>query len=156
MMMEEVRALISEGHTVSFTVKGNSMNPFMVHLRDTITLGPWKKEDIRPGVVALVRDSRGNHLIHRIISCSTIAGSSGENKIHEVTLLGDGNICQTETASIDNVIGIMYSIERKGRTWKPEDFGWRAYSWLWKVITPLRRWPLGLWRRMHRSLLYRP
>ena len=72
MMMEEVRTLISEGHTVSFTVKGNSMNPFMVHLRDKITLGPWKEADLKEGVVALVRDTRGNHLIHR--SCCIFVG----------------------------------------------------------------------------------
>ena len=46
-MMEEIRTLISEGKTVSLTVKGNSMNPFIVHLRDQIILGPWKDEDIK-------------------------------------------------------------------------------------------------------------
>ena len=145
-MMEEIRTLISEGKTVSLTVKGNSMNPFMVHLRDQITLGPWKDEDLRKGTVALVKDNRGNYLIHRIIRRDT----------NTVTLLGDGNIGQTETATLDNVIGIMYSIERKGRTWKPDDRLWRLYSWFWSCITPLRRWPLGLWRRLNRKKLYRP
>ncbi len=154
LMMEEVRQLISEGHTVSFTVKGNSMNPFMVHLRDKITLGPWKDEDLKPGIVALVRDTNGNHLIHRIISRHTIDSKEGTKEA--VTLLGDGNIAQTETATLDNVIGIMYSLERKGKEWKPSDFGWRAYSRLWSILTPLRRYPLGLWRRLHRNSLYRP
>ena len=66
-MMEEIRGLISEGRTVSLTVKGNSMNPFLVSMRDQMTLGPWKDEDIRKGCVALVKDTRGNHIIHRII-----------------------------------------------------------------------------------------
>ncbi len=153
-MMEEVRQLISEGHTVTFTVKGNSMNPFMVHLRDRITLGPWKDKDIRPGTVALIKDTRGNHVIHRIISKDSIYRQDGITET--VTLLGDGNIGQTETATLDNVIGIMYSIERKGHIWKSSDWGWRIYSRLWILLTPLRRWPLGLWRRFHRSLLYRP
>lgn len=152
--MEEVRKLISEGHTATFTVKGNSMNPFMVHLRDVITIGPWKDEDIRPGTVALVRDTRGNHVIHRIISRTHVTTSEGPEEV--VILLGDGNIGQTETATLDNVIGIMYSLERKGRIWKPDDTLWRIYSHAWKVLTPLRRWPLGLWRRLHRSQLYRP
>ena len=55
-MMEEIRKMISEGKTVTITLKGNSMNPFIVHLRDQMTLGPWKDEDIRKGTVALVRD----------------------------------------------------------------------------------------------------
>ena len=116
--MEEIRTLISEGKTVSLTVKGNSMNPFMVHLRDQMTLGPWKEEDLRKGTVALVLDTHGNHLIHRIIRVD-------ENT---VTLLGDGNVCQTETATKDNVIGIMYSIDRKGRTYTPQSLAWRIYS----------------------------
>lgn len=143
-MMEEIRTLISEGKTVSLTVKGNSMNPFMVHLRDQITLGPWKDEQIKKGTVALVKDIRGNYLIHRIIQRDT----------DTVTLLGDGNIGMTETARLDNIIGIMYSITRKGRTWRVDGILWRTYSWIWKVLTPLRRYPLGLWRKLNRKKVF--
>ena len=137
-MMEEIRVLISEGKTVSLTVKGNSMNPFLVNLRDRITLGPWKDEDIRKGCVALVRDIRGNYLVHRIIK------REGDT----VTLLGDGNLNMFETATSDNIIGIMYSATRKGREWTRESLIWRFYSWSWMLLTPVRRWPLGLWRRL--------
>lgn len=137
-MMEEIRKLISEGKTVTITVKGNSMNPFMVHLRDQMTLGPWKDEDLRKGTVALVRDIHGNHLIHRII----------RRYPDRVVLLGDGNIAQTETATLDNVIGIMYSITRKGRTYTRRSLIWRTYSLLWSLLTPVRRYPLGLWRKI--------
>ena len=115
-MMEEIRKLISEGRTVTITVKGNSMNPFMVHLRDQMTLGPWKKEDIRRGTVALVKDRTGNHLIHRIMQVRPE--------------------------------GVMYSITRKGRTYTPKSLIWRTYSAVWMALTPLRRWPLGLWRKI--------
>ncbi len=137
-MMEGIRELISEGRTVSLTVKGNSMNPFLVNLRDQITLGPWKDEDIKKGCVALVRDIRGNYLVHRII----------KRDEKTVTLLGDGNINLTETATFDNIIGIMYSATRKGRAWSVRSRVWRFYSWLWMLLTPVRRWPLGLWRRL--------
>jgi len=138
MMMEEIRGLISEGRTVSLTVKGNSMYPFLVSMRDQMTLGPWKDEDIRKGCVALVKDTRGNHIIHRII----------KREGGKVILLGDGNIAQTETATMDNIIGIMYSMDRKGKTWTSEDRLWKLYSWIWMKLTPVRRWPLGLWRRL--------
>ena len=137
-MMEEIRVLISEGKTVTITVKGNSMNPFMVHLRDQMTLGPWKEEDIKKGTVALVRDIHGNHLIHRIIKVYP----------NHVVLLGDGNLIQTETATKDNIIGIMYAITRKGRTYTHKSLTWRAYSALWDLLTPVRRWPLYFWRRL--------
>ena len=135
-MMEEIRTLISKGHTVSLTVKGNSMNPFIVHLRDQMTLGPWKDEDIRKGCVALVKDIRGNYLIHRII----------KRDEKTVTLIGDGNVGLYETAKTDDIIGIMYSITRKGKVWSTDSKVWKLYSWIWMFILPLRRWPLGLWR----------
>ena len=137
-MMEEIRDLISEGRTVSLTVKGNSMNPFLVNMRDQMTLGPWKDEEIRKGCVALVRDNRGCYLIHRII----------RREENTVILLGDGNLNFTETATFDNIIGIMYSITRKGRTYSASSPIWRAYSWLWMLLTPVRRWLLAIWRRL--------
>ena len=143
-LMEEIRQMISEGKTVTITVKGNSMNPFIVHMRDQITLGPWKDEDIRKGTVALVRDIYGNHLIHRII----------KREDGKAPLLGDGNIGITETATLDNVIGIMYAITRKGRTYTPKSLKWRLYSALWTMLTPVRRYPLAIWRRLHPQLVY--
>ena len=138
LMMEEIRKLISEGRTVSLTVKGNSMNPFLVSLRDQMTLGPWKDEDIRKGCVALVKDIRGNYLIHRIIARDG----------NTVTLIGDGNVGLYEKAATDEIIGIMYSMTRKGKVWKADDRMWKLYSWFWMLILPVRRWPLGLWRRI--------
>ena len=137
-MMEEIRQMISEGKTVTITLKGNSMNPFIVHVRDHMTLGPWKDEDIHKGTVALVKDIRGNYLIHRII----------KREGNKVTLLGDGNVEQTEIATLDNIIGVMHSLTRKGRTYTPKSLTWRLYSVVWMFLTPVRRYPLGLWRRL--------
>ena len=137
-MMEEIRTFVSEGKTVTLTVKGNSMNPFIVHLRDRMTIGPWKDENIRKGTVALVKDTRGNYVIHRII----------KREKDTVVLLGDGNVGFTETATLDNIIGIMHNIDRKGRIWTPQSTLWRLYSWFWMTLTPLRRYPLALWRKL--------
>ena len=143
-MMEQIRTLIAEGKSVTLTVKGNSMNPFMVHLRDQITLGPWKDEDIKPGTVALVKDIRGNYLIHRII----------RRGAESITLLGDGNLGMTEIAKFENIIGIMHSITRKGRTVSKDSTKWKVYSWFWKVFTPIRRLPLGIWRKLNRKKVF--
>lgn len=146
LMSEEIRVLISEGHSVSITVRGNSMNPLIVDRRDKMTLGPWKDTDLHRGCVAFVRDSRGEYLIHRIIR--------REGDI--LTLLGDGNINMTETADVKDVIGIMHSIERKGRTITSDSLLWKAYSWIWMTLEPVRRWPLGLWRKLNPGKVSRP
>lgn len=143
-IMEEIRELISKGKTVTIRAKGNSMNPFIEHLRDSITLGPWKDEDIRKGCVALVKDTKGNYLIHRII----------RRDKETVTLTGDGNVGLYETAEMGNIIGIMYSVTRKGKVWSTDSKVWKLYSWFWMFLLPLRRWPLGLWRRLFRESAY--
>ena len=140
-IMEEISRLISEGKTVSITAKGYSMNPFIMHMRDQITLGPWKDEQIRSGAVVLAKDLKGRFIVHRIIR------TYGDT----ITLMGDGNIGLTETAMRQDVIGLMYSVTKKGRTYSVESLRWRLYSWFWKILTPVRRYPLALWRRTHRQ-----
>ena len=137
-MMEEIRSMVSEGMSVTITVKGNSMNPFIVDRRDQITLGPFEESELRRGCVALVRDVRGEYLVHRII------GREGDM----VILLGDGNLRVTEKAHVSEVIAVVRSIGRKGRSILTESFVWRAYSWVWMALQPVRRWPLGLWRKL--------
>jgi hypothetical protein len=138
-MMSEIAQLISEGHSVTITAKGYSMNPFIVHLKDEVTLGAWEDEMIKKGAVVLVKDSRGSFVLHRIIR------RDGDH----ITLMGDGNLNITENAHIKDMIGIMKSVTKKGRTYQTEGLTWRLYSWLWMALTPLRRWPLGLWRRLY-------
>jgi hypothetical protein len=138
-MMTEIAKLISEGRTVTITAKGYSMNPFIVHMEDQITLGPWKDEDIRRGAVTLVKDVRGNYLIHRII----------KRKGNRILLMGDGNLGIRENAFTENIIGLMTSVTKKGRSYPVTGPVWRLYSFIWTLLRHVRRYPLALWRRMH-------
>jgi hypothetical protein len=138
-MFEEISKLIAEGKTVTLLTKGYSMNPFLFHMRDQITLGPWTDSDIRRGTVAFVRDLRDNILIHRIIK--------REDNI--ITLEGDGNIGQTEKATLDGIAGIMHSVTRKNRIYTSKSLVWRTYSWIWMALRPLRLYPLVLWRKLN-------
>lgn len=65
-LLPEVARLISEGHTVALTVRGNSMNPFLVDRRDRIVLGPFTDNDLQLNTVVLARDMNG-----RIISTAS-------------------------------------------------------------------------------------
>mgnify|MGYP002519636190 CR=1 FL=1 len=138
-MMSEISRLISEGRTISITAKGYSMNPFIMHMRDQITLGPWTDEQITAGSVVLVKDSRGSFVIHRII----------KREGTKITVMGDGNLGLKETADVKEIIGLMYSVTKKRRTYSVKSLRWRLYSWFWKMLTPVRRYPLALWRRTH-------
>ena len=137
--IEEVRKLISEGRYVTITAKGYSMNPFIVHVRDQIILGPWNDADIKEGAVVLIQDEHGNCFMHRI---THRAGT-------RLTLMGDGNIERKEWAYVNDIVGLMIAVIKKGRPIPVTSLRWRLYSWFWHMLTPLRRYPLGLWRRLH-------
>ena len=98
-----------------------------------------KEEEIRKGAVVLAKDLKGNYIIHRVIR--------REGDI--VTLMGDGNIGLTEQAEVKDIIARMYSVKRKGRTYGTDGLIWRLYSWFWMLITPVKRYPLALWRRLN-------
>ena len=138
-IFEEVSKIVAKGGMVTITAVGYSMNPGIVHKRDQITLGPWTDNDIRPGTVALVRDIRGNVVLHRII----------KRKDNLILLEGDGNIGQKEKATLDGIAGIMHSITRKNRIITSKNLLWRIYSWTWVALRPLRLYPLVLWRKLN-------
>lgn len=138
-MMQEISRLISEGKTISISAKGYSMNPFIVHMKDQITLGSWTDDQIKKGAVVLVKDVRGCYIIHRII----------KREGNVLTLMGDGNIGIIETAYVEDIIALMHAVIKKGRTYSVNSLSWRLYSWFWKLLTPVRRYPLAVWRRLH-------
>ena len=136
-LLPEVARLISEGHTVTLTVRGNSMNPFLVDRRDRIILGPFTDDDLQPGVAVLARDTNGHIIFHRII----------HRNDQELTLLGDGNIRITEQTNIANVMGVMIAAIRKEKEYPCNDRVWQRYSFWWMKLTPVRRWLLAIFRR---------
>lgn len=138
-MMEEIRALISEGRTVSITAKGYSMNPFIRHLEDQITIGPYEDSQLKKGAAVLALTTTGNYVLHRII----------KRRDGLLTLNGDGNVGIIEEATTENVIGIMYSVRRNGREYPADGLIWKAYSWIWMLARPFRRYPIAIWRRLN-------
>ena len=138
LMMEEIRRLVSEGRTATITVRGNSMNPFLVDRRDKMTLGGFEDSEIKRGTVVLFKDSTGDYIIHRVVR------RDGD----DLTIKGDGNSKKVEKARVRDVIAVMHNIERKGCIYTPESRTWRVYSYIWMLLSPVRRILLGLWRRI--------
>lgn len=137
-LLPEVARLISEGHTVTLTVRGNSMNPFLVDRRDSIVLGSFAEADLQPGIAVLARESTGRIVFHRIIS----------RRGSVLTLQGDGNLRATEQADTADVMGIMLSAIRKGKEYPCSGRTWQRYSYWWMKLTPVRRWLLAVFRRI--------
>lgn len=126
-LLPEVVRLINEGHTVTLPLKGNSMRPFLVHMRDKAYLTAIK--ELRVGLPVLAETAPGHFVLHRIVSLD------GDN----VTLRGDGNI-GTEHCCRSDVKALAAGFYRKGRTSLDliTSRKWRVYSWFWTRLLPFR------------------
>lgn len=137
LLFNRIKELVGEGHSVTFRVKGNSMNPFLIDQRDEVTVSPFQNEDLRPGSIILAKDRSNRIILHRVIA---IQGN-------KIKMMGDGNPHGTETTEAEQVAGIVTEVIRKGKKISCQDKGWKTASYWWNVLRPLRRWLLGIWRR---------
>lgn len=136
-LLPEVVQLVREGHTVTLPLRGYSMRPFLEHERDKALLSA--PETVRVGDAVLAEVSPGHYVLHRIIA---IDGQ-------RVTLRGDGNL-GNEYCMMGDVKATVLGFYRKGRTTPDMTSGrkWRAYSWLWMRLFPIRRYLLAFYRRI--------
>lgn len=81
LMATEIASLIKDGHSVTIPVKGNSMAPFLIDGRDSVTLSRCNADELKPGdVVMALAGNQDTVVLHRIIA------REGE----WLTLQGDG------------------------------------------------------------------
>ena len=130
--------MIDEGHTTTFRVRGFSMRIFLEDRRDKVILGPCS--EVHCGDVVLAEILPQKYVLHRVIK------KEGDH----LTLKGDGNLYGTEKCREKDVIGIAIGFIRKGRE-KPDlvtGWKWKTYSKIWLFLSPVRRWILGVYRRL--------
>lgn len=137
-LLPEVIRLLGEGENVKLRVKGHSMLPFIVGGRDSVILS--KTELLHKGDIALAHLADGRYVLHRILA---IAGE-------RVTLMGDGNLYDTEECRRQDIAGIAVKILRNGIYIDCTSPGECRKATLWEVLKPLRRYLLGIYRRIEK------
>ena len=132
-LIPEIAKLIQEGHSVTLTLSGNSMRPFLKDKRDTAKLVKTNELHIFDIVLAEVSPKR--YALHRIVQL----------KGDEVTLLGDGNLTP-EHCQRKDVIAKAVFFYRKGKQTpdNPASRKWKCYAWCWHKLHPVRRYLLAL------------
>lgn len=139
LFMQEITRMFREKgkKSVTFVVRGFSMRPFLENGRDKVILAPPREPQLGDVVLAEVREQ--TYALHRVIKI--------EDGVY--TMRGDGNPLQmTEQFTYDKIIGIADGFIRKGKKVNVTDRKWRFYSAMWKVLKPLRRILLAIYRRI--------
>ena len=125
--MESLSPLISEivsaGGTVEITVTGNSMWPMLHHLRDSVTIIPHGK--IRRGDVVLFDRQNGRYALHRVIR----TGEQG------FTMAGDNQWHVERDLPYAQIVGVVDSMVRNGRSISCSKKSVRFYAWLVTLFT---------------------
>ena len=137
LFIEQICSILQQGEekSVTFTVRGYSMRPFIEHNRDKVVLVPPRPPKI--GEVVLAEITPKIYALHRIIA---IKGDT-------IILQGDGNsIKNCETTSADRIIGTAKAFIRKGRYISTDSRVWRLYSTFWQRATFLRSTLLTMYR----------
>ena len=135
----EVEQLISQGESITITIKGNSMRPWLQNSKHKVIVKPLADSILQCGDIALFR-YKGKHILHRVVKI--------END--KITFSGDGNIGIKEQASKDDVIALVESIiTPSGRVIECNSSEWKTKSKLWLALPKFaRRIILGILRRL--------
>ena len=135
-IIKEAVRLVQDGVSVTFPVKGRSMLPFIFGGRESVIL--QKPQDLQRGQVVLAEIAPDRYVVHRIIKVET----------DRITLMGDGNICGTESCPPDKVLAIAtHVVDEKGNRRPLYSKARNAKAKLWYHIRPLRRYILAILRR---------
>jgi hypothetical protein len=118
--MEEMAPLIqeilAESGEVSFVSAGTSMLPTIRDRQDTVTLvkpqGKLKKGDI-----PFYRRDNGQYILHRVVYVN------GDTYV----MCGDNQWENEYNIRHDQIIGVLQSFDRKGKTHKVTDLDYRFY-----------------------------
>ncbi len=142
MPMSELTPLISElvnqGTDVTITVTGNSMQPMVTHLRDTVLLTKCDPNTLKAGDIPLYRREDGKYILHRIM------------KVHSDTfdIAGDHQTELEKGVYKAQVLCVVKGFTRKGKFHSCKGIGYKLYAFIWRIVFPFR----GLIMKMHGKL----
>ena len=113
---------MSNGRSVRFRLKGDSMFPLLRNNKDEVLLCPCNGEYLQPMDVVLFR-YKGKHVLHRIV----------HREGNHLLLQGDGSYIAKEECYTDDVVGKVHTVIRpSGKAISTNSWLWRFPSYLWQ------------------------
>ena len=126
--MPVLREILDQGKEVPLLITGNSMSPFLVHVRDEILISPpdgeWKKGDM-----AFFQRTSGRYVMHRIVKVTA------DKKCF---FIGDGQLEIEGPIDASQIFGKITAVKRKGKWIGPENFWWKFFRYFWLNVIPAR------------------
>lgn len=128
--IEEWCACAREGIDIPVTIQldGYSMQPLIRYRKDYVTIIPLRRE-VKISDIVVFLNIDGRYCAHRV------------NKIRDgkIRTLGDNCYTYDTWKSPDEIIGLIVSMERDGKTYNLDCRTARAYGRLHMALYPLRK-----------------
>ena len=118
--LDKVKDDIKKGKTHRILAKSNSMRPFIVGLRDELTLQQTDKHSFKKGSILLAELGGLNHVVHRLV---LVDGD-------DLVLRGDAIKKQCEMCGRSDIIAEVVAVKRKGKMVRKGSFIWGYYRYL--------------------------
>lgn len=128
-----MREIVQDGNSASLVITGNSMAPFLIHLRDTAFI---KSPDrpLRTGDIVFYQRSDERFILHRIVR--VYKNSEGKRLF---AIAGDNHSTAEYGVCEEQIFAFVCAVRRKGKILKPGDFRWDFFEKVWPRIIPARR-----------------
>lgn len=126
--MPVLHELLAQGQSVSLTVTGESMSPFLRHGRDQIRLAAVTAPPQR-GDMVFFRRRNGQYIMHRVLRRMPDGNYA---------IIGDGQQQVESPIAPEQIFAVVTQVCRKGVRLGPESFWWRFFAGPWLTLLPLR------------------
>lgn len=136
-LMPRITGLLELGETVPLIISGGSMNPFLVHGRDTVFLSPPNRTFKRGDMIFYRRDN-GQYVLHRIFRL--------EGECY--CLVGDAQTELEHGIRQNQIIAYVSAVNRKGKVLKPGSFLWFFFEKIWIRMVPIRHLVMGAYTKL--------
>ncbi len=138
-IMPLLREQLAAGGTVTFSPRGVSMLPMIRQGRDSVTLSPVKGRLKKYDLPLYIRDN-GQYVLHRIVRVGETYSCMGDNQY------------QVENGiRHDQIIGVVSSFSREGRTVKVTALSYWLYCRFWSFRRSVRIILHGILKRLFKK-----
>lgn len=123
-----LKELTEEGKEVSMQISGGSMEPFLVHVRDSIR---FRKPDrpLKKGDMVFYQRAGGQYVMHRIIRV----------KPDGYWMIGDAQTEKEGPIQREQIFALITGVRRRGKWIGPGEFWWEFFAHVWTHLIPVRR-----------------
>ena len=135
--LDIMKELVQEGKSVSITVSGSSMSPFLIHRRDRVFFEKPARS-IRQGDIVFYQRENGRYVMHRVWKV----------KPKGYYMVGDAQTEIEGPVPEKQIFARITKCERKGRMLSAGNFWWFFFEKVWIRIVPFRPWILGSYERI--------